>query len=158
VDDDHHPARLRSLARGSLREARTIAPDSMSGRLTIAAAAFALAFVVTLAMASHDPKPVPTTPPPAAAGVPAREVTGKPARLRAVADLPALRRSPAPTPAPATLVVAPATTHDPAPPSSATAEPTPVPTTAPPAVAPAPAPQRDDEPSFDSQDTFDSSG
>lgn len=133
----------------------------MSGRVTIAAvaaAAFVIAFIATLATTSHDPQPVRATPSAAATEAPVREPAGAPARLRAVADLPALRRSPTPAPTRATLVVAPAPTPTAAPLPSATTQPAPVPTVAAPAPAPAPAPRPDHQQPSGPQDTFDSSG
>ncbi len=129
----------------------------MPRRVTIAAvaaAAFAIAFVGTLATTSHKPAPVRATPAAATADAPLREPAGEPARLRAVADLPTLRRTPNPAPTPATLVVAPAPTPAATPPPSATTVPSPAPTVA----APAPAPRPDPQQSSDSQDTFDSTG
>jgi hypothetical protein len=157
VDDDHHPAWPRSVASGPLREARARTANGMPARVTIAAiaaAGFVLAVTVTLATYSEGPRPVPA-PRPVTADAPPRQPAGEPVRLRTGAELPTLRKPRAPAPAVAARVLAPAPTPEPttAPPPNGV--PTPVPTTV---TAPAPTPQPEPRESFDSGDTFDSSG
>jgi pullulanase len=121
--------------------------------VVVAAVAFVVAFAVTLVSTPRNPAPRV-----AQADEPAGRVVGRPARLRSVARLPTVLHVP-PTPAPvvpaaATLVVAPTPEVTPTP--AATAVPT-----VPPPVAPAPAPPTttaEPDPSFDSSDSFDSSG
>jgi pullulanase len=121
--------------------------------VVVAAVAFVVAFAVTLVSTPRNPAPRV-----AQADEPAGRVVGRPARLRSVARLPTVLHVP-PAPAPvapfaATLVVAPTPEVTPTP--EATAVPT-----VPPPVAPAPAPPTtttEPGPSFDSSDSFDSSG
>lgn len=123
--------------------------------VAVGAVAFTVAFAVTVASAGSDapPRAVSLSAPPAE---PASSVPDQPARLRAVAGLPAVLRRPRATPTPPvrTLVVAPEpqvvgpsdttppTEPAPIPPAPSRPAPPPAPTPAPPAHGP----------------TFDSSG
>jgi hypothetical protein len=120
----------------------------------VAAAAFVLALGITLATFSEDPGSVPA-PRPATADAPSRQPAAEPVRLRTGAELPTLREPRTPAAVVVTRVAAPAPTPEPMPTPPPSAVPTPAPTTV---TAPAPTPQPDTQESFDSSDTFDSSG
>lgn len=176
MDDHRHPARPSASAGGSLRLPRARAPRVMSGRMSlllldphavqiraargwlaaVAAVAFVVAFAVTLVSAPRDPAPRAVR-----AHEPAARVGERPARLRSVARLPTVLHVP-PIPAPvapaaATLVVAPTPEVTPTP--EATAVPTvPAPVAPAPARPAPPTTTAEPGPSFDSSDSFDSSG
>jgi hypothetical protein len=114
----------------------------------VGAVAFTVAFAVTVASAGRDVPPrvvLPSAPP----AEPSSSVPEQPARLRAVAGLPAVLRRPRPTPTPParTVVVAPEPQVIDPPDTTPPAEPAPIPPAPPPAAPPAPA---EHGPTFDS--------